>query len=130
MQNICLTCAEDPTSHSFSKLCVLDNVSIYYTKPSAASKYSDSEGILTHIDNTLALNNGRQWSWTIDGQGFGMRHAMQLNVVMGILKLLTTKYNDSLVTIRVVNVNSAIKYCYRLMSSLSSSTLLGKAVFE
>ena len=58
MQNICLTCAEDPTSHSFSKLCVLDNVSIYYTKPSAASKYSDSEGILTHIDNTLALNNG------------------------------------------------------------------------
>ena len=46
MKGICETCLKDPTSHSFSKLCEKDKVSIFYTKPSDAQKYNDIDGII------------------------------------------------------------------------------------
>jgi hypothetical protein len=121
MEHICKTCHEDSTSHSFSKLCEIKGVSVFYTKPANATKYTDTEGILAHYDNMLKYNGDKQWTWIFDSDGFGMKHALEVRTGIGIAKLITSKYSKNLQKIIVKNPTWHIKLMYTFVSPFLST---------
>ena len=121
MEHICKTCHEDSTSHSFSKLCEIKGVSVFYTKPADATKYTDTEGILAHYDNMLKCNGDKPWTWIFDSAGFGMKHALEINTGIGIAKLITSKYSKNLQKIIVKNPTWHIKLMYTFVSPFLST---------
>ena len=127
---ICEICDKDPTSHSFSKLCERKGVCMYYTKPSAATKYKDKAGIKNHVRNLLEQNKTKPWKWTIDGEGFEMKHAMEVGTTKSLLKMISNNYDENLIEIRVINMNSVIKGFYKVISPFLSSSVHSKIVFE
>jgi hypothetical protein len=99
----------DPTSHSFKKLTEKNGVSIYYTNPTKAKLYKDTDGILSHYDNALAQVGNKKWIWIFDSDGFDLKHALEVKTGSGIAKLLTDKYADNLVEVKIINPTWHIK---------------------
>jgi hypothetical protein len=130
MEQICKTCHEDSTSHSFSKLCELGGVSVFYTKPADATKYTDREGILAHYDNMLNSNGDKPWTWIFDSDGFGMKHALEINTGIGIAKLITSKYSTNLQKIIVKNPTWHIKLMYTCVSPFLSKKVNSMVEFK
>ena len=120
MENECIICREDPGSHSFEKLKETDTTVYYYTCPGKASRYNDLEGILNHKRLELSRLNGKEWIWILDGLGFEMRHAMELNIGIGISKLLC-EYSVS--KVYVINAGIYISVISVLMWPLMSEDL-------
>jgi hypothetical protein len=103
----CDICRETSGSHSFTKLIDTDDgEACYYTCPGAASKYNDLEGIMRHYRLELDKLCGRNWVWILDGTGFSLKHAMELQIAIE-LSVLVDKYHVS--KILVINPNVYIK---------------------
>jgi len=130
MEQICKTCHEDSTSHSFSKLCEINGVSIFYTKPADATKYSDKKGILAHYENMLADNGEKPWKWIFDSEGFGMKHALEIGVGIGIAKLITSKYSNNLQKIIVKKPTWHIRLMYTFISPFLSKNVNSIVEFD
>lgn len=109
MENICQKCVTDPLSHSFRKLVEKNGISVYYTNPSKARLYTDSNGILGHYDRALAELGNKKWMWIFDSEGFDLKHALEVKTGTGIAKLLTEKYADNLVEVKIINPTWHIK---------------------
>ena len=99
----CETCNKDPTAHSFYKTHEINGITVFYTCPAKATKYMDREGILAHVDAVLANHNGKPWKWVFDSEGFGMAHALEMQMAIALGKLLTDKYGDNLQQIEIIN---------------------------
>lgn len=99
----------DPTCHSFKKISEKNGVCIYYTNPTKAKLYTDTEGILTHYDNALKQVGNKKWIWIFDSDGFDMKHALEVKTGIGIAELLTDKYANNLVEIKIINPTWHIK---------------------
>ena len=127
--DICLICYHDPSSHSFSKICETDHVCHYYTKPAAATKYNDQTGILSHVDNLLNKYKDRQWTWTIDGTDFAFKHAMEVGTIRKILALINKKYIDTLLNIKVINMNTALERMYYMIKPFLDTNMSSKIKF-
>lgn len=112
---MCHICYHEPGSHSFYLLKSENNVNTYYTCPSKASKYWDTEGIIDHYDEVLALNEETPWIWIFDSTDFGFVHSMQIGVAIGILNLLKNKYGKYLQEIQIINPTPYIKTLYSII---------------
>ncbi len=129
MEQICKTCYKDSTSHSFSKLCEMNDVSVFYTKPAEATKYTDTAGILAHYDNMLMYNGSKPWRWIFDSEGFEMKHALEVSTGIGIAKLITSKYSNNLQKIIVTNPTWHIKLMYTFVSPFLSQKVKSMVEF-
>lgn len=68
----------------------------YYTRPSQAIMY-DVKGIINHYDGVLSeIPENKEWIWIFDSEGFGVRHAMQINVAIELAHLISTKFSKNL----------------------------------
>jgi hypothetical protein len=114
MEKICKACAADSLSHSFKKISEKRGISVYYTRPSQAKLYNDHDGILDHVDKMLAIQGKRKWMCIIDGEGFETKHAAEVKIGMGILELITEKYKEYLVEIKIVNPSWHVKTVYKV----------------
>ena len=131
MSQICRTCHECPSSHSFSKLCEQNNISIFYTNPGEAEKYSDRTGIIAHMDNMLSQHVSHKWAWIFDGAGFQHHHMMELQLTRDIITLINDKYNSTLVYVHVKNTNPMIKQLFGIISPfMVNSDLASKIKFD
>ncbi len=99
----------DPASHSFRKISEKNNISTYYTNPTKAKLYTDTDGILSHYDKALAEVGNKKWIWIFDSDGFDVKHALEVKTGSGIAKLLTEKYAHNLVEIKIINPTWHIK---------------------
>jgi hypothetical protein len=126
MEKICKKCAADPSSHSFRKVSEKNGVVIYFGHPSTAKLYDDTEGILEHIDKMLALNGNKKWIFIFDGDGFDVKHAMQIKTGMGFIHLLSEKYGDTLLEVKIINPSWHILGMLKLLSSWIDQVLLSK----
>jgi len=89
MKQVCLTCNENFTAHSFNYVCdTLEMGQFFYTKISNASKYDDTEGIVKHCANYLTYKNPAKWTWIIDFAEFGLKHSLGLNTGIQLSKLI------------------------------------------
>lgn len=109
MEKICEKCMADPTSHSFRKLSEKNGVCTYYTNPTKAQFYTDTDGILLHYDNALKQVGNNKWVWIFDSDGFDLKHAMEVKTGTGIAELLTKKYAHNLIEIKIINPTWYIK---------------------
>jgi len=109
MELICNKCTMDPTCHSFKKISEKNGVSIYYTNPAKAKLYTDTEGILAHYDNALKQVGNKKWVWIFDSDGFDMKHALEVKTGTGIAELVTDKYAENLLEIKIINPTWYIK---------------------
>lgn len=96
-------CAVYPDSHSFRIIQDKKDVSYFYSCPSKAVLYDDTEGILSHFENALVNNQGKKWVWIFDAYGFGIKHMMQIRVAINLAKLISGKLGESLVQIVIIN---------------------------
>lgn len=126
---VCKICEKDPTSHSFSKLCEVNGVVTFYTKPADATKYDDYEGILAHFNALLSGCTDKRWSWVIDADGFEMKHAMEVGVASGLIKMISEKYSENLVEIKVTHTNRLIKGMFKTLMPLVKGKLTDRLVF-
>jgi len=89
MKQICSTCYQDFTCHSFNSVCTtLEGGHIFYTKISNASKYDDTDGIVKHCTNYLQHYQPAKWSWIIDFDDFGFKHTLGLNTGIQLSRLI------------------------------------------
>lgn len=109
MEKICAICAKEPSAHSFKKISEKNGVCTFYTKPSAATKYDDTAGVIAHIDNALRMIGNKKWIWLFDSDGFEAQHAMALQTGRGILQLIEQKYGSHLQQILFINNSWHIK---------------------
>jgi len=103
MEKICKQCASDPMSHSFKKVSEKGGILTYYTHPSQGKLYDDKEGILSHVNNALQLIGNKRWRCIVNGDGFDMKHAMQVTIGSELLKLLLEKYGATLQDVVIIN---------------------------
>ena len=98
----------DPTSHSFRKISEKNGVLTFYTNPTKARLYDDTDGILKHYDYALKSVGDSKWIWIFDSEGFDLKHALEVATGIGIAKL-TVKYGSNLQEIKIINPTWHIK---------------------
>jgi len=126
METECSICRQDPGSHSFEKIKETDTTVYYYTCPGKASRYNDLEGILNHKRLELSKLNGKKWIWILDGTGFDIRHAMEIQIGLGIVRLLD---EYSVLKVCVINEGRYISIMRLLMWPLMSEELRSRIEF-
>jgi len=109
MEKICATCVKEPSAHSFKRVSEKNGICIFYTKPASATKYTDTEGTISHVDRALQAIGPKKWTWIFDGDGFEAQHALALHTGRGILNLIEEKYGSQLQQILFINPTWHVK---------------------
>ena len=110
----CEICIREPGSHSFKKLCILENITYFYTCPNDAKKYDDVSGILLHYENMISSRETDNWTYILDCSGFRLKHMVTYQVGIALVGLLS-KYDSSLQKIYIINPNF---YIYTMVSMI------------
>lgn len=97
----CPLCAVDPSSHSLTKM-EKNGLVYFYTCPAKATMY-DVKSILAHYNGVLSEIPDKEWIWIVDGEGFGVTHAMQTTVAIELTNLISTKFSKNLKQIKIIN---------------------------
>ena len=126
MSAICQICAADPMAHSFKKVAEKRGTIVYYSKPSQAKRYDDTEGILEHIDKTMALYQGKKWVCIIDCDGFDAKYTLEIKTGMGIVDLLMNKYVDTMVEVKVINPTIYVSGLMKVITTMVSEEKTSK----
>lgn len=126
MSAICPICASDPMAHSFKKVAEKRGTIVYYSKPSQAKRYDDTEGILEHIDKTMALYQGKKWVCIIDCDGFDAKYTLEIKTGMGIVDLLMNKYVDTMVEVKVINPTIYVSGLMKVLTTMVSEEKTSK----
>lgn len=116
----------DPANHSFRKISEKNNICTYYTNPTKAKLYTDTEGILSHYDKALAEVGNKRWIWIFDSDGFDVKHAMEVKTGSGIAKLVTDKYAHNLIEIKIINPTWHIKSMLTVVQPFLNKTTRDK----
>ena len=123
---MCQICIDEPGSHSFEyigKTC--DDILIYYTRPGKATKYWDTKGILERYEEVLENNNNQKWIWRFDGDGFDLKHSLEIATAIGLIGILI-KYSDSLCEIQIINPTIYIRSLYGMIYPFLTPELVDK----
>jgi hypothetical protein len=124
----CEICRAMPGSHSFMRLAEgVGGEVYYYTCPGAAIKYNDLDGIIKHYTLELDKLGGKDWVWILDGTGFSMKHALELQLAIE-LSGLVEKYKVS--KICVINPNIYVKIIKSGIWLFLSSSMRDRIVFD
>jgi hypothetical protein len=115
----CPVCARDPTSHSLKQL----SPGVFYTKPAEATKYWDKDGILEHYGGVLGAHEGA-WKWIFDSEGFSMKHMFEVDVAIGIARLITQKYSTHLTEIQIINPSWVVTMTLHIVRPFLSKRVL------
>ena len=116
MQYICPICELVPSSHSLTKLLEKKDIIYYYTCPSQAILYYDTEGIINHFNGVLSeIPEHKEWVWIFDSLDFSFIHAIQINVAIELAKLISNKFSKNLKKIIIINPTFYITTTYTLL---------------
>lgn len=129
MPYICPICKLDPSSHSFTKLQEEKDIIYYYTCPANARLYYDVESIRKHYDGMLG-ECSKKYIWILDGKDFGLTHALQINVALEIINLITKKYYDNLNKIMIINSGTFVSMIYHSIMPFLDEEIKKKITFQ
>jgi hypothetical protein len=124
MPYICPLCKLKPLSHSLVKLVEKKGIIYYYTCPSKALLYYDVEGIINHYDGVLSeIPENKEWIWIFDSLDFGLIHALQINVAIGIANLISNKFSKNLKKIIIINPTFYITMTHKMITPFLNETV-------
>ena len=121
----CPVCVRDPTSHSLKQVIP----GVFYTKPAEATKYWDKDGIIEHYDGVLGAHEG-SWKWIFDADGFSMKHMFEVDVAIGIARLITQKYSTHLQEIQIINPSWVVTMTLHIVRPFLSKRVLDLIKFS
>lgn len=131
MRYECPLCVLDPYNHSLKKLAVRENTYIYYACPSQAKMYKDTEGILTHYEGVLSeIPEDKDWIWIFDSFDFTLKHYLQIDVGIGLAKLITNKFGHNLKKIIIINPTFYISSTYSIVRVFLSERIRNMVEFN
>lgn len=105
----CPVCKHTPESHSLKRVRETEDCVYFYTCPAQATRYNDTEGILTHYRGVLTeIPVGKEWVWVFDAQGFTMAHAMEFTLATKMATMITQEFGDTLRQIYIIHPTSFI----------------------
>lgn len=131
MRYECPLCILDPYNHSLKKISVRENAYIYYTCPSEAKMYNDTEGILNHYDGVLSeIPENKEWIWIFDSFEFTLKHYLQIDVGIGLAKLITNKFSKNLKKIIIINPTFYISATYSIVKFFLNDHVRNKVEFN
>ena len=131
MRYKCAICEIDPYNHSLKKIGVKENTYIYYTCPSQAKMYNDTEGILNHYDGVLSeIPEDKDWIWIFDSLDFNFKHYIQIDIGIGLSKLITNKFSDNLKKIIIINPTFYISLTYGIVRIFLSERIRNMIEFN
>jgi len=126
MTYICPLCSLDPFAHSLKKIEETDEIIYYYTCPSQAKLYYDVDGIINHYNGVLSeMDANKQWVWIFDATDFNFKHIINMDVGIGLAKLISNKFSYNLKKIVIINPTFYIHFTYKMILSF-----LNKKVIE
>jgi hypothetical protein len=82
---------------------VKNSKTIFYTCPADAIEYNDTNGILSHYENMLKINGDKEWIWIFNCDRMELKHSMEFNTAIGILKIISEKYMHNIKQIYFIN---------------------------
>ena len=109
---VCPACAVNPNAHSLKKLDS-ENALYYYTCPAKSELYNDVTGIVHHYEGVLSEIR-QPWIWVFDGTGFGMKHALEVNVGIQLAGIMN-KYSELLQQIIIIHPSVYVSSIYTLL---------------
>lgn len=135
MREICLYCYHNPKSHSFKKIkeeVNLNNIGIvsYYTKVADAALYYDTKSIIAHYRNELNRLGNKRWIWIFDGEGFSLKHALNISLAKQMAKLITDDFNERLDNIIIRNPNFFTNMLLKSLWLFLDKKLKNKIIYE
>jgi len=125
MSSICDICTKEPHAHSFKKVAEKRGIAIFYSKPSEAKRYDDTEGILNHVDRAITAH-GKKWMCVIDGNQFDAKYVLEYNTGMGLMDLFFNKHMDTLVEVKVINPTIYIRTVMKFLLQFIGEDKLSK----
>ena len=118
----CAACQTDPTIHSFEPITQHGACHVFYTSFKHTKDYSNSSAIINHIKGELSRVDlsGGGWGWILDCNHMAMKHVIQIQVSIGIIRFLQSEFNGTLQFLYIVNggvaMATALKACYPFLS--------------
>jgi hypothetical protein len=123
---MCKSCDVDPKSHSFFRIATEDNVQIFYSCPSEATKYFDKQSVKIHCREKLQEKGDTcKWIFIFDGTGYTLRHAMAIGVSLSFLRVIK-EHADTLLEIRILNTSSYVSTMLTIMKPFIPHNIYSK----
>jgi len=131
MNHNCPICSIDPSSHSLILYKEINNIMYFYTCPSKSKLYFDTKGIIIHYDGILSqIPQHKKWVWVIDSKDYSLKHFIEYNVGIELIKLISTKFSNNLCKIIIINPTIYITYAYNFLKTFLSKELKNIIVFN
>ena len=116
MNYSCPLCRIDPSNHSLTKIKENENIIYYYSCPSQAKLYFDTNGIINHYNGILSeIPKNKKWIWIFDSKDFGFKHFIQINLGIELAKLISNKFSNNLLKIIIINPTIYILSTYNIL---------------
>jgi hypothetical protein len=116
MKYLCPLCAIDPTSHSLNEIFESEQIKYYYTCPSKAKLYYDTNSIINHYEGVfLEIPENMSWIWIFDGTDFNFKHSLQVKVGLELAKLISGKFSNNCRKIIIINPTPYISIIYNII---------------
>jgi hypothetical protein len=105
----------------------MDDVLVFYSCPANASKYNDTEGILTHFKFALDFYKcfENSWEWVFDFKGFELKHMMEIRTAIGISEIINN-YSKYLTKIRIINMNCYTHSMMKIVTPFLNESIKNK----
>ena len=124
MKYTCPLCELDPLCHSLKKIADKQGIIYFYTCPSQAKMYYDTEGIVNHYQGVLSeIPADKEWVWIFDSVDFGLKHAMQFSVAKE-LSTLIGRFSTNLKQIIIINPTFYTSITYNMLMPFLSSKVV------
>lgn len=121
----------DPSNHSLTKLKEINNTIYYYSCPSEAKLYFDTNGIIHHYNGILSeIPENKKWIWIFDSKNFGLKHFIQINLAIELAKLIINKFSKNLSKIIIINPTFYILSTYNILQPFLTKEINGIISFN
>ena len=112
--DFCPMCKYDKISHSFHQILETNEEIYYYTCPSDATHYDDTDGIISHLHHELEIchKKNKKWVWLFSCYNFGLKHMVQIKQVRRFINFLYPRYTYMLQNIYILHLNTIFRSFY------------------
>ena len=131
MNYICPLCSIDPSNHSLTKIKETEKYIYYYSCPSQAKLYFDTNGIINHYNGMLSeIPKNKKWIWIFDSKDFDLKHFIQINLGIQLAKLISSKFSHNLLKIIIINPTIYILSTYNILKPFLTKEVNNIIIFD
>lgn len=131
MTYICPLCLIDPSNHSLKIIKEVNNIIYFYSCPSDAKLYFDTNGIISHYNGMLSeIPENKKWIWIFDSKKFEFKHFIQINLAIELAKLISGKFSKNLLKIIIINPTIYILSTYNILKPFITKEVNNIVIFK